>query len=361
LATFAHALAEGFEAIGAQVDRVPVVRDAAAPGSPSVVTSRLNGYDVVIVQHEYGIYDGPDGEAVLDLLARLPVPVVTVLHTVLRRPTARQHRILSEVVRRSAAVVTMTRTGRSRAVELYGASPGRTVVVPHGAADDLVMVRPPAPVDAGEVPSDNPPVILTWGLLGRGKGVEWAIRAMALLRDVETAPVYVIAGRTHPRLNEQDGEQYRRELVRLVDDLGLTEQVVFDERYLSAEALVRLVRRADVVLLPYDSQEQVTSGVLSEAIAAGKPVVSTRFPHAVELLGDGTGLLVERADAPGIAHAVRRILTDGRLAVRLSALAHQRGHGLAWRSVAADFLAVCESVHAERAAERAVTGRMPVG
>ena len=346
LATFAHALCEGFEAVGAAVDRVPVVRDAATPVGRSADARRLDGYDVVILQHEYGIFDGPDGDAVLGLLARLTVPVVTVLHTVLRHPSARQHRILAEVVRRSAAVVTMTRTARDLAVERYGAAPGRTVVVPHGAPEGLVALSSPT----AAAPVDRAPIVLTWGLLGRGKGVEWGIRAMSLLRDLDPAPVYVVAGRTHPRLDERDGAQYRRELVGLAADLGLAGDVVFDDRYLSAEALVGLVRRADVVLLPYDSAEQVTSGVLSEAVAAGRPVVSTPFPHAVELLGDGTGVLVERADPDGIARALRDLLTDSRHAQRLAGRARERGHGLAWRAVASDYLAVCADVHADRTA-----------
>ena len=218
LATFAQALAGGFDDVGADVDVVRVVgaerarirgvaanwvTDPAAtpwPADPagSAATARvLNGYDVVILQHEYGIYGGPDGEHVLGLMSRLDVPVVSVLHTVLGRPTSRQHRILSQVIRESAAVVTMTRTARDRAVHTYGAAAARVAVVPHGAAEALVAPRAPAPPPRS---GSGAPVVLTWGLLGRGKGIEWGIRAMATLADLHPAPVYVVAGRTHPRL-----------------------------------------------------------------------------------------------------------------------------------------------------------------
>lgn len=359
LATFAQALAGGFDDVGADVDVVRVVgadqkrirgvagnwvTDPATtpwPTDPagSAATARvLNGYDVVILQHEYGIFGGPDGEHVLGLLRRLDVPVVTVLHTVLSRPTSRQHRILSQVIRESAAVVTMTRTARDRAVHTYGASQARVAVIPHGAAEDLVVRQAPQPATPF---GGGAPVVLTWGLLGRGKGIEWGIRAMAALGDLVPAPVYVVAGRTHPRLPHADGEGYRDDLVGLAADLGVSSSVAFDDRYLDAQALHALVRGADVVLLPYDSVEQVTSGVLTEAVAAGKPVISTRFPHALELLGDGTGLLVERADPDGIADALRRVLTDADLRADMARKAHGLAAGLTWRAVATEYLAVC--------------------
>jgi glycosyltransferase involved in cell wall biosynthesis len=374
LATFAEALTGGFAAAGADVDVVRIVpadhrppadqrgpvdqrgRVGVAehwvtdpgtspwPTDPAgcvAAAAALNRYDVVIVQHEYGIYGGPDGEHLLTLMRHLTVPVVTVLHTVLSRPTARQHRILSRLIRASSGVVTMTQTALDRAVEIYGAGSDRAVVIPHGAADDLVARREPS--RAGSSGGD-PPIVLTWGLLGRGKGIEWAIRAMATLADLRPPPVYVVAGRTHPKLPDRDGHGYRRELVRLAADLDVSATVRFDDRYLDPDALHALVRGADVVLLPYDSVEQVTSGVLTEAVAAGKPVISTRFPHAVELLGDGTGLLVEREDPAAIAAAVRRVLLEPELSERLSRRAQRLGAGLTWRAVAQEYLRVCAGV-----------------
>ncbi|NEC93158.1 glycosyltransferase, partial [Streptomyces sp. SID12501] len=143
--------------------------------------------------------------------------------------------------------------------------------------------------------------VLTWGLLSEGKGVEWALRGLVQLRGRMPLPAYLVVGQTHPRVLERDGEAYRDRLVALAHDLDLTESVRFDGRYLSGTELRAVVRRADVVLLPYDSSEQVTSGVLAEAVAAGRPVVSTRFPHAVELLSGGEVLLVPRRDPTAIA------------------------------------------------------------
>jgi glycosyltransferase involved in cell wall biosynthesis len=285
---------------------------------------------------------------VLSLLELVRAPVVTVLHTVLSRPSPRQHRVLREVIAASAVVVTMTHLARARAVQVYGADPDSAVVIPHGAAEDLVhgaetsgAVTSGAGVACAAPTGGRAPLVLTWGLLGRGKGIEWAIRAMSTLSDLDPHPRYVVAGRTHPRLSAKDGTGYRHELRTLAAELGVESAVTFDDRYLDAEALHALVRSADVVLLPYDSLEQVTSGVLTEAVAAGKPVIATRFPHAVELLGDGTGLLVDQGDAGAIAQGLRRVLTEDGLAERLARRAEQLAAGLSWRAVAQEYLRVC--------------------
>jgi polysaccharide biosynthesis protein PslF len=379
LATFTHALVGAMSSLGARPDVIQVVDEpqrrspahvthqwvARSAGAVSATAAALNRYDVVLVQHEYGIYPGPDGEQLLDVLARLRVPVVTVLHTVLARPTTEQRLVLDEVIAASDVLVTMTRTARDRVIDRYGAPAERVLVVPHGAPDALALgTCPPAPpvaerrggdetVDGGE----RRPVILTWGLLGQGKGIEWGIEALSRLQDLVPRPVYVVAGRTHPRVVEREGERYRHRLRATAERLGVAEHVVFDDRYLGATDLHRLIRSADVVLLPYDSVEQVTSGVLIEAVAAGRPVVSSGFPHAVELLADGAGLLVERQDPDGIAAAVRRVLTEPALARRLSRQAGVLAPDLSWRAVAGRYLQVgaelVRSGRAPRAPDRA--------
>ncbi len=143
------------------------------------------------------------------------------------------------------------------------------------------------------------PTILTWGLLGPGKGIEWAIDALAELVDLDPTPRYLVMGETHPRVVNREGEAYRSALQARAASRGIGHLVEFDARYLDLAALGRVVQEADVVLLPYDSREQVTSGVLVEALAAGKPVIATGFPHAVELLGGGAGLIVPHGDGPG--------------------------------------------------------------
>ncbi|GAC1608332.1 MAG: glycosyltransferase [Mycobacteriales bacterium] len=298
--------------------------------SASAAVTLLNDYDAVIIQHEYGIFGGPDGADVLALVDELRVPVIIVLHTVLQEPTASQRRILERLLASCDVVVTMTRTAHDRLLATYGADPGRLVVIPHGAIDHRATRT--------TRPASTRPLVLTWGLLGPGKGIEWAIDAMAGLRDL--SPRYLVMGKTHPKVLERHGDAYRTSLQERVDDLELGDLVDLDPSYLSVKDLAALVERADVVLLPYDSREQVTSGVLIEAVAAGRPVVSTRFPHAVELLADGTGIVVPQGDSGALGAALRRVLSEPGLADDMAARAARKAPELFWSAVAGRYRAI---------------------
>jgi glycosyltransferase involved in cell wall biosynthesis len=174
--------------------------------------------------------------------------------------------------------------------------------------------------------------VLTWGLLGPGKGIEWAIEALPGLRDLN--PRYLVLGATHPRVLERHGDVYRDSLSRRAAELGVTDLVELDASYLPGSKLFDIVAGADLVLLPYDSRDQVTSGVLIEAIAAGRPVVSTIFPNAVEMLTDGAGLLVPQGDSAALGAAVRRVLTEPELAKSMAARAARQAPELFWSAVA---------------------------
>lgn len=351
LATFAAALLAHLPQPGDQVAVVRVLEESASrcaeevvaeevvhelvagsAESASVAADVLNGFDVVIVQHEYGIYGGPDGQDVLSLLDMLHVPTIVVLHTVMAHPTPRQHRILRRVIAAADAVVTMTLTARSRVLGTYGASPEKVFVIPHGAADNRVAA---ASTRNPVRPKMGRPKILTWGMLAPRKGIEHAIDAVALLRDHGLYVDYRIAGQTHPKEHRRDGEGYRRALAARASAAGVEDRVHFDDRFLPSAALGQLISTADVVMLPYDSPEQVTSGVLIEAITAGKPVVSTRFPHAVELLG--AGLLVERHDPAGLAEALRCVLTEPGVSARMSKYSADLAPRLLWPAVARSY------------------------
>lgn len=344
LATFTSALLTHLPQPGDQVAVVRVLDEpepstahevagdlvAGSPASASAAAEVLNSFDVVIVQHEYGIYGGLDGQDVLSLLAALYVPSIVVLHTVLAHPTARQRMILDEIIAAASVVVTMTQTARSRLLDIYGADPEQVFVIPHGAADNRVIASSNA--DAASMPNGDRPKVLTWGLLGPGKGIEHAIDSMALLRDRGLHVDYQVAGQTHPRVLGRDGQAYRRALMTRARSRDVAGRVHFDDRFLPPAALGRLIGAADVVLLPYDSLEQVTSGVLIEAVTAGKPVVSTCFPHAVELLG--AGLLVGRQDSAGIANALQRVLTEPGLSARMSRFSADLAPRMLWPAVA---------------------------
>jgi glycosyltransferase involved in cell wall biosynthesis len=301
----------------------------------SVVSCRdaaglLDEHDVALVQHEYGIYGGTDGEDVLRVLDRLTVPAVVVLHTVLAHPTPHQRSVLNRAMAEAGAVVTMSDTARTRLLADYEVPEHRVHVIPHGADDRGTI--------ASATPHRNQRrEILTWGLLGPGKGIEWGIEAMALLGDLKPSVRYVIAGRTHPKVFAQEGERYRNHLVALAERLGVAHQVRFDSRYLDPRSLQRLMSGAEVVLLPYDSRDQVTSGVLVEAVTSRTPVVATAFPHAVELLSGGAGVLVDHQSPASIADAIRMVLTDRGVAGRMAAASGAVAGSLGWASVARQY------------------------
>lgn len=297
-------------------------------GSLDRATEVLNTYDTVSIQHEFGIFSGRDGEEVLDLVAGITVPTAVTFHTVLDDPTPNQRAIVDQLALAANRLVVMSETGSARLTNRYGVESERIEVIPHGAN---VLFSGPS------LASGERPLVLTWGLIGPGKGLESAIEAFGRLADLDPSPRYLIAGATHPHVREDAGESYRDGLIELTRDLGLDDVVEFDDRYLDRRTLARLVRSADVVLLPYVSTEQVTSGVLAEAIAASKPVIATSFPHAVELLSGGAGITTLHGDHSGLAEAIRMVLTDRIVRSRMGREARLLADGWFWPSIGRRF------------------------
>ena len=310
---------------------------SGSSASREAVAAVLDELDVVVVQHEFGIFGGEDGSEAVDLVASLSVPVIVVLHTVPRRPSPGQREVVEQLAQLADRIVVQSRAARSRLLEMHRIEPEGVHVIPHGAPANLGPAVPlPDPARS--------PVVLTWGLLGPSKGIEWGVEAMALLRDVEPPPRYVVLGETHPRILETRGEEYRDSLVARAVALGVDHLVEFDNAYRDTASVLARIREADIVLLPYLSREQVVSGVLVEAIASGKPVVSTRFPHAQELLGQGSGILVPHESAEAIADALRRLLTDPVLVYHTTGVSRRQAPSHFWENVGASYLRLAGEV-----------------
>jgi len=348
LATFSVSLADALTAAGCAVgvvrlvdvpERLPLgvvghlVRDG---GDARRAAGALDAHPVVVVQHEFGVYGGPDGEDVMHVLDNLTARVIVVVHTVLAAPSAHQRTVLQLVVDRADAVVVMSMTARDRLLIHYEVDAAKISIIPHGAATGGGIRS------TGRSP--GPARLLTWGLLGPGKGVETAIDALSHLRGLDPAPQYAVVGQTHPRVLSREGEAYRTSLAARASALGVGDMVSFHPTYLDAGALNRMVAEADVVILPYESREQVTSGVLIEAVAAGKPVVATAFPHAVEMLASGAGLVVPHDDPVALARAVRRVLTEPGLVGSMTRRGGALAHRLSWPKVARQYRALAASL-----------------
>jgi polysaccharide biosynthesis protein PslF len=351
LATFGAALVDAIER-DTDVPRVGVIDVVeqprlAAPGVGAEVVhgrpeSRIraarfaDAHDALIVQHEFGIFGGPDGEEVLDILDRVHRPVVTVLHTVLGSPTRRQWSIVEDLALRSDALVVMSEAAYDRLLDQHTVDPATVHVIPHGAH--------PNPPRAGERRAGERPVVLTWGLLGPGKGIETAIDAMAAIRHLIPRPRYIIAGETHPKVLASLGDTYRRSLEERASRNGVDDIVEFDSSYRDLASLHALVRNADVVLLPYDTTDQVTSGVLVEALASERPVVATDFPHARELLEGGAGRIVRQGDPASMARQLSNVLTGHGVAAAMRREAAVIARSLAWSTVANQYIDVVRRV-----------------
>ena len=311
----------------------PVVMefDPDSPVSVQVAARRLGTADAVVVQHEFGIYGGDDGAAVVNLVDAIAAPVTVVLHTVLPEPSPNQHRIIQALARSADTLIALSSSAEDLLISRYSVDPAMVTVIPHGSQW--------APLPVVHRPRRN---LLTWGLLGPGKGIERAIAAVAGLRSVRSEVVYRIVGQIHPSVLRHSGQAYRHHLEGLVRNAGLDGQVVFDDRYQSERDLLGVVADSDIVLLPYDNREQICSGVLTEAVAAGKPVVATAFPHAIEMLGSGSGFVVDHDHPTAMTDALTTLMTDELAYRRAAGAATQLGTTLSWDTVAhryADLLA----------------------
>ncbi|PQE01746.1 glycosyl transferase family 1 [Mycobacterium sp. EPG1] len=351
LATFASALTTALSARGAEVAIVRIA-DGTESSEPRVIGELVNGSslsaagcaeslnscDIAVIQHQYGLYGGADGDELLTILRGLRVPAVAIAHTVLENPEPQQKWVLEQVVALTDRVVVMTEVARERLCRDYGVDRRKVVVIPHGA------VLPSQP----RLKRASRPVILSFGLLGPGKGIEHVIGVMPSLLNVPGRPRYVVAGQTHPKVLVREGESYRDSLVEQVRSGGLTDSVTFDGRYLDRTSLSALIQAAAVIVLPYDSTDQVTSGVLVDAVASGRPMVATAFPHAVELLRDGAGILVPHGDPEALTAALRRVLTQPRLAGTMASAARELAVAMAWPVVADGYIQLAAGLLAER-------------
>ena len=307
----------------------------------------MNQVDAVFLQHEFGIFGGPAGEHVLALVAELRMPVITALHTVLKAPQPEQKRAVRELIRLSDRVVVMSERALEFLYQVYKAPPERATLIHHGIPD-LPFVDPNYYKDQFGVAGRQ--VLLSFGLLSPGKGLEYAIDALAQVVKKHPEVVYVILGATHPQVKRTSGEEYRLALQRRAVELGVAEHVIFQNRFVELEELCEFLGAADLYLTPYLNREQVVSGTLAYAMGAGKAVISTPYWYAEEMLRENRGRLVGFRDAEALAAEVDDLLVHEatRHTVRKNAYTFCRQ--MVWKEVARAYLQVYEDVLSERAA-----------
>ena len=330
---------------GRVYDYLPIVgftirEDNAADYRRAAEFLNAGGFDVVSLQHEFGIFGGEAGNYLLPLLARLSMPIVTTLHTVLADPASEQRAAMDQIIKSSASVIVMAEKARTLLQEAYGVSAEKIDVIPHGIPD-MTFCEPD--VAKAALGFSDKAVILTFGLLSPNKGIEVMIDAMPAILERRPEAVYVVLGATHPNLVRSQGEAYRESLVTRARDRGVEAQVVFLDKFVDQSALLEFISMADVYVTPYLNEAQMTSGTLAYSFGLGKAVVSTRYWHARELLADGRGVLVPFGDAKAIGDEIAGLLTDDvrREAMRRRAYASSRS--MTWPRTAQSYLAAFDS------------------
>lgn len=290
---------------------------------------------VVCLQHEYGIYGGSAGSHILELVRDVRMPVVMTCHTILREPDRDQRRVLVELTERSARVVVMTERARTFLKELYGVPEAKIDLIAHGIPD-TPFVPPDQYKDQFGV--EGRLVALTFGLLSPNKGIEHMLRAVPEIVAAFPNFVYMVLGATHPELVRNQGERYRLSLERLARDLGIQKHVIFYNRFVDLDELTQFIRAADVYVTPYLNPAQITSGTLAYSFGCGKPVVSTPYWHAEELLAGGRGVLVPFSDPAALAREVCGLLGDDTRRLEMSQRAYALGRDMIWARSAEHYM-----------------------
>jgi glycosyltransferase involved in cell wall biosynthesis len=312
-------------------------------------------FDVVSLQHEYGIFGGPAGGSIIELLSRLKMPVVTTLHSVLAEPTAIQRDVMGRVIDISKKIVVMSEKGEQLLRSVHGVPARKIEIISHGIPDRPFRETHYAKAKFG---FEGRKVILTFGLLSPNKGIEIMLDAMPEIIKSCPNATYVILGATHPKLVRQQGEAYRDGLAARVKELGIKDQVVFFNQFVDQATLLDFISMCDVYVTPYLSEAQMTSGTLAYSFGLGKAIVSTPYWHAKELLSDGKGILVPFGDAKAISTEIAGLMTDNvrRHAMRKRAYAASRS--MTWLETAKRYLEAFETARVRTRSE--IAGATPI-
>jgi glycosyltransferase involved in cell wall biosynthesis len=304
----------------------------------------LSETDLVCIQHEFGIFGGDNGNFILSLAENLKKPIALVLHTILGEPGENQKKALKQLCSLSTKIIVLANKGVDLLKDVYGISEEKIKMIPHGAPD-VPFLDPSYYRDDFQLGGRE--VMMTFGLIGPGKGIEVAIKSMAEVVKEFPEAIYLIVGETHPVIKRERGEEYRISLKRLVNKLNLEKNIIFHNRFVTLEELIKYLVMADIYVTPYLSREQISSGTLSYAVACGKATISTNYWYAEELLSEERGILVPIGNEKVLTEAILSLLRDEQIRDRIRKSAYQYGRSLIWKEVASSYINLFENIQEE--------------
>lgn len=296
---------------------------------------------LVIIQHEYGIFGGLDGEYILGLAKRLVKPYIVITHTVLPSPKRHPQSVLHQLCSGSAATVCMTKRSARLLTDIYAIPAHLIKVISHGVPP-FSLNNPTELKQKYELQGKT--VISTFGLLGPGKGLELGLKALVPVIKFCPDTLYLILGQTHPVLKTREGESYRLMLANLVNELGLQHHVRFVNKFLDDVELNDYLNLTDVYLSPYPNKDQAVSGTLAFAVGAGKAIVSTAYAYALEVLANGRGLLALEANPEQLAKLIGQIIANPDLKKSLETNAYQLGKTWSWPNIGRQYCSLFASL-----------------
>lgn len=307
--------------------------------------------DIVVMQHEFGIFGGDDGEYILELTSHIKKPLITTMHTVLTNPNSNHRRIIKKLSEQSEAIVVMVETARERLVNIFNVDPAKIVVIHHGVPDISYGGEEHFKKQLG---IGERPVISGVNLLSENKGLEYAIEALPKIVKKYPDLLYLIIGQTHPDIIKREGEKYREYLQSLVKKYGLEKNVKFINEYVSLDDLISYLRATDIYITPYLDPQQTSSGNLAYALGAGKVCISTDYMYAREVLNGSRGMIVPFRDSDAISEAVLKVLDEPKLMEAYKKAAYDFGRLMIWPQVALQYLDLMKLVLEKQVAETTV-------